>query len=173
MEESVQVDLEPTLEPTIEESTAEQRGEKRAAESADMVEQSIEKRPRLSFPLDLVAPFVIQPKAKGSPIPTGTTAVKDPAVALVMAAAIALLVDKDVFRTEPDMVSIALAAKSTILKADTEAKKAKDKHARAAVEEDKTKHMDLLCRAAEERANLVDAALKTAQEDLEKLKAKL
>ncbi|CAL5382023.1 unnamed protein product [Camellia sinensis] len=118
MEESAQVNLEPTLEPTIEESMAEQRGEKRAAKSADMVEQSIEKRPRLSFPLDLVAPFVIQPKAKGSPIPTGTTAEKDPAVALVMAAAIALLVDKAVFRTEPDMVSIALAAKSTILAAE-------------------------------------------------------
>lgn len=60
-------------EPTVEETAAEQRAEKRPAKSSEIVEQSIEKRPRPSPHLDLTMSFVIQSKAKGSVILTGAS----------------------------------------------------------------------------------------------------
>lgn len=60
----------------------------------------------------------------------------------------------------------------TTQKAEAEAKNQKGAH-RTAVEEEKTKHVDLLRCVAEEWANFTDAALKTMQADLEKLRVKL
>ncbi|XP_028120753.1 caldesmon-like [Camellia sinensis] len=124
-------DAEPSL-PIVEEETAqtqtaeleqveqanqevEQRGEKRPAEKeAESVEEQTDKWPRIEES-DLVVPFTVQPKIRNMPISSDTSALKDPAVALIMASSISLPVDRAVFRAEPDLLSIALAAQLALL----------------------------------------------------------
>ncbi|XP_028091011.1 uncharacterized protein LOC114291157 [Camellia sinensis] len=48
-------------------------------------------------------------------VPTGASTIKDPTVALSVASAISFPLDKVACQAEPDVVSIALAAQSTIL----------------------------------------------------------
>ncbi|GMP35256.1 hypothetical protein CsSME_00007774 [Camellia sinensis var. sinensis] len=98
-----------TLMPMTKEIAANQKGSKHP------VKQPIEKRPRDSPTLDLATPFSIQPKVKGSFIPIGASAVKEPRVALSMATVFTLPLDKVMFLALPDVVSIAVAAQSTIL----------------------------------------------------------
>ncbi|THF95567.1 hypothetical protein TEA_006224 [Camellia sinensis var. sinensis] len=113
------------------------------------------------------------PKIKGALVPTGASAVKELDIALSVATAITLLLDKAAFRVEPDVVSIIMVAQNAIVLAEAESNRANEEHAKTIVEEEKTKQVDLLCRAGEERANFANAALKTAHEELKKLKVEL
>ena len=106
-------------ESANEETVAEQSGEKRPTESseavAELVSQPINKRPRVSPSLDLAVQFMIQPKRKGSLVPTGASASKDPSVMLSVALVIAFPADKASFSTKPNVILIAPVAQSTIL----------------------------------------------------------
>ncbi|XP_028064078.1 uncharacterized protein LOC114267254 [Camellia sinensis] len=91
------------------------QGEKRSAESEDSSEDGpIEKRPRLEDSA-VVAPFVIEPMMKNMPISSEASALKDPAMALSLAALVSLPADKATFCAELDLVTMALAAQSALL----------------------------------------------------------
>ncbi|GMP49010.1 hypothetical protein CsSME_00016152 [Camellia sinensis var. sinensis] len=147
---------------------SEDRGEKRSAEGEDgSKEGPIEKWPRLEEST-VVAPFVIEPKMKNMLISSEASALKDPAVALSLAASVSLLADKATFRTEPDLVTIALAAQSTLL-----AMKATMETARAEAEKERARTVDQLRSDAEEKANASEESLKLAKEAFAKLEAEL
>ncbi|GMQ09797.1 hypothetical protein CsSME_00053055 [Camellia sinensis var. sinensis] len=93
---------------------AEQRTEKRPAEVEAGSENRPDKRPCLEE-LDVIVPFVIQPKIKNSPISSDASVIKDPVVALSMATSVSLPADKATFRSELDLVAIALATQSALL----------------------------------------------------------
>lgn len=95
----------------------EERGEKRIAEEeAGLEESPADKRPGLEE-LDVVL-FVVQPKIKNRSISFDASALKDPTVALSLAALVLLPANKATFRAEPDLVAIALAAQSALLVCD-------------------------------------------------------
>ncbi|XP_028111279.1 plectin-like [Camellia sinensis] len=93
----------------------EERDKKHTAEGEAGSEESLaDKRPRLEES-DVVVPFVVQPKIKNTPISYDASALKDPAVALSLAASVLLPTNKVTFRAEPDLVAIALAVQSALL----------------------------------------------------------
>ncbi|XP_028102798.1 uncharacterized protein LOC114302039 [Camellia sinensis] len=94
---------------------AEQRGKKCSAEGgAGSKDSPVDKRPRLEES-DVVVPFVVQPKIKDTPISSDAFAMKNPTVALSLAASVSLPADKATFREEPDLVAIAFVAQSALL----------------------------------------------------------
>ncbi|GMP68963.1 hypothetical protein CsSME_00028390 [Camellia sinensis var. sinensis] len=132
-------------------------------------------------------------------------------MALSVALALSLLVDKATFRAEPDVIAIALAMQSAIMMARKIAEigrwhydaverlgilegqleaekgkvvvvvadlsvataKAEEEQTKAAATDEKAQHADLLRKVTEERANLIDGSLKSAQKEISKLKAEL
>ncbi|GMQ09411.1 hypothetical protein CsSME_00052800 [Camellia sinensis var. sinensis] len=102
----------------IEQSVGRTEGEKPSAEfGADLFEELVDKRPRMEKLQDIKVPFIIQPKIKNTPISVDASALKNPVVVLSVASSISLPVDRAVFRAEPDVVLIALAAQSAVLAA--------------------------------------------------------
>ncbi|XP_028106827.1 uncharacterized protein LOC114305890 [Camellia sinensis] len=100
---------------TEERLISEDREEKRAVKSeANSEEGPADKQPCLEES-SVVVPFVIEPKIKNMPISSEASALKDPAVALSLAASVPLPANKATFRAEPDLVAIALAAQSALL----------------------------------------------------------
>ncbi|KAF5932169.1 hypothetical protein HYC85_028340 [Camellia sinensis] len=73
-------------QPVIERLIPEERGKKRSAEGEAGSEDSLaDKRPHLEES-DVVAPFIVQPKIRDTPIPSDASIITDPAVALSLAA---------------------------------------------------------------------------------------
>ena len=66
----------------------------------------------------MVSPFIVWPKIKDTPISSDASAIKDPAVALSLAASISLLADNAAFRAVPDVMAVALSAQSALLVSD-------------------------------------------------------
>lgn len=111
------VAVDSVVEQQSDDLGVEQKGEKRPAEiEAESSEEITNKRPQIEeLSQDLLASFIIQPRMKNTPVSTDASAIKDPAVALSVASAIFLPMDKAVFRAELDVISIALVAQSAIL----------------------------------------------------------
>ncbi|XP_028066145.1 uncharacterized protein LOC114269083 [Camellia sinensis] len=100
---------------TEERLVSKEQGKKCSTEGeAGSEDIPADKRPRLDES-DVVVPFVAQPKIKDTPISSDASAMKDPAVALSLAALVSLPVDKATFQEELDLVAIAFAAQSTLL----------------------------------------------------------
>ena len=100
---------------TEERLVSEEQGEKHSAEGEASSEDSpVDKRPRLEES-DVVVPFVVQPKIKDTPISSDASAMKDPAVALSLAASVSLPADKATFQEKPDLEAIAFAVQSALL----------------------------------------------------------
>ncbi|KAF5933087.1 hypothetical protein HYC85_029258 [Camellia sinensis] len=82
------------------------RLERRHADVDADSEERADKRPRLDES---------DPRQKNAPISCDASVIKDPAVALSLATSVSLLADKAVFRAEPDLIAIRLAAQSAFL----------------------------------------------------------
>ncbi|GMP76120.1 hypothetical protein CsSME_00032933 [Camellia sinensis var. sinensis] len=158
VEETAQVHV-AEMEKDAERPIPKDQAEKRIAESeAGSEENPVDKQPRLEES-GVVTPFVVEPKIKNMSISSEASALKDPAVALSLAASVSLPADKATFRAEPDLVAIALAAQSTLLVSEAENERAQT--------------ADQLKSDAEERANASEESLKLAKEALAKLEAEL
>ncbi|XP_028062967.1 uncharacterized protein LOC114266277 [Camellia sinensis] len=120
VEESARVviaETEKDVERPITEDRliSEDRGEKRSAEDRDVSEKvPVDKRPCLEESA-VVAPFIIEPKIKNMSISSEASALKNPGVALSLAAAVSLPADKVTFRAETDLATVALATQSALL----------------------------------------------------------
>ncbi|GMP83226.1 hypothetical protein CsSME_00037215 [Camellia sinensis var. sinensis] len=167
VEETAHVDVAET-EKAADRSISEDREEKRAAEDeVNSEENPVDKRPCLEES-DVVVPFVVQPKIKNTPISSETSALKDLAVVLSLATSVSLLADKATFRSEPDLVAIALAAQSARL-----AMRATMESVRAEAEKERAQTANQLRSEVEERANASEESLKLAKEALAKLEVEL
>ncbi|XP_028100385.1 myosin-8-like [Camellia sinensis] len=133
-EEMAQIEMAETEQPVERLSQRnDPRREKRPAESEVDYEEIptdkrpcikesdsvVDERPRIEES-DSVVAFVVQPRIKNVSISSDASALKDPTVALSMASPISLSTDRETFRTEPDLLAIALAlaAQSAILEHD-------------------------------------------------------
>ncbi|XP_028100560.1 uncharacterized protein LOC114299932 [Camellia sinensis] len=192
IEETVQT-RDAESEPIVLASQEERRAEKCPAEfEAGSGEDPADKQPRLEES-DTVIPFVVQPKIKNMSISSDALAMKDPAVALSMASSISLSFDKATFHSEPDLLTIGRIAEISRRqhdfierigrlqsevdgqrsRAEFEVARAKMEAVRAEAEMERARNANQLRLAAEQKANVSEAALKLAQEAIAKLEADL
>ncbi|XP_028110661.1 stress response protein nst1-like [Camellia sinensis] len=168
---------------TEERLVSKEQGEKCSTErEAGSKDSLADKRPRLEES-DVVVPFVVQPKIKDMPISSDTSAMKDPAVALSLAASVSLPADKmvrriaELGRRQRNVIErigrLKFEAEGERSRVEFEAMRAAMESARAQAEKERARTVDRLRSKAKDRVNTSEESLKLAQEAFSKAEAEL